>query len=95
MWIVFVYPCVKITLSFSPDFSFIPPSLIVRFGALFYLELILLLNTLLRNFPTFFFLSGTKKAAIATFRESLFYLNTALRTKFIYVKSKNETFNEY
>jgi hypothetical protein len=80
MWIVFVYPCVKITLRFSPELStFRQVSTI--FGALFYLELILLLNTLLRNFPSLFLLSGTKKAAIATFQESLFYRNTALRTK--------------
>ena len=80
MWIVFVYPCVKITLSFSPEFLLFR-QVELRFGALFYLELILLLNTLLRNFPSLFLLSGTKKAAIATFRESLFYRNTALRTK--------------
>lgn len=85
MWIVFVCSCVKITLRFSPELStFRQVSTI--FGALFYLELILLLNTLLRNFPSLFLLSGTKKAAIATFQESLFYRNTALRTKCHYVK---------
>jgi len=59
----------------------------MSFGALFYLELILLLNTLLRNFPSLFLLSGTKKAAIAIFQKSLFYRNTALRTKCHYGKS--------
>ena len=58
----------------------------MSFGALFYLELILLLKTLLRNSPSVFSRTLTKKAAIATFRESLFYRNTALRTKWRYVK---------
>jgi hypothetical protein len=40
----------------------------LRLRALFYLAFILLRNTLLRNFPLKLLLSGTKKAAIATFR---------------------------
>nr|AKN36535.1 hypothetical protein [Vibrio tasmaniensis]AKN38369.1 hypothetical protein [Vibrio sp. FF_371] len=40
----------------------------MSFGALFYLELILLLKTLLRNFPSVFSRTLTKKAATrATF----------------------------